>query len=120
MLTMMPLGLVISFYLSTLIDNFLSSNSVTSSINLLPFVPYLIIWLLFFIMYTISAHTKLSKKAVLLASFVTSLVWYISKTLFVLYVAHNQTYLSIYGSFSILMFFFCLDLLLLDYLPLWS
>lgn len=106
MLTMMPLGLAISFYLSSLINGFLSSNSVTSSINLLPFVPYLIIWFLFFIMYTISANMRLSRKSTVIASFVTSLIWYSSKSLFVYYVAYNKTYLSIYGSFSILMFFF--------------
>jgi len=106
MLTMMPLGLAISFYLSALINGFLSSNTITNSINLLPFIPYLIIWFLFFVMYTISANIKLNRKSTVIASFVTSSIWYISKTLFVYYVAYNKTYLSIYGSFSILMFFF--------------
>lgn len=103
---MMPLGLAISFYLSSLINGFLSSNEITNSINILPILPYLIIWFLFFIMYMISANKKLSKRSTLVASFVTSLIWYISKTAFVYYVAYNKTYLSIYGSFSILMFFF--------------
>jgi membrane protein len=106
MLTMMPLGLAISFYLSSLINGFLSSSEITSSINILPILPYLIIWFLFFIMYMISANKRLSKKSILVASFFTSSIWYISKTLFVYYVAYNKTYLSIYGSFSILMFFF--------------
>ncbi len=106
MLTMMPLGLGLSFYLSSIINNFLSSNEITSSINLLPFLPYFIIWFLFFIMFMISANKQLKKKSTLLASFVTSLTWYSSKALFIYYVAYNKTYLSIYGSFSILMFFF--------------
>ncbi len=106
MLTMMPLGLGFSFYLSSLINSFLSSNQITSSINLLPFLPYFIIWFLFFIMFIISANKALKKKSTLLASFVTSLAWYSSKSLFIYYVAYNKTYLSIYGSFSILMFFF--------------
>lgn len=106
MLTMMPLGLAISFYLSSLVSGFLSSNAITSSINFLPFLPYLIIWFLFFIMFIISANTPLRKKSTIIASFVTSIIWYISKSLFVYYVAYNKTYLSIYGSFSILMFFF--------------
>ena len=106
MLTMMPLGLGLSFYLSSLINNFLNSNEITSSINLLPFLPYFIIWFLFFIMFMISANKPLKKKSTLLASFVTSLTWYSSKSLFIYYVAYNKTYLSIYGSFSILMFFF--------------
>ena len=54
----------------------------------------------------ISANKQLKKKSTLLASFVTSLTWYSSKALFIYYVAYNKTYLSIYGSFSILMFFF--------------
>lgn len=106
MLTMMPLGLAISFYLSSIIQGMLQSNEYTNSINFLSFVPYFIIWLLFFIMYTISANTKIDKKSSLIASFVSSLIWYVSKSLFVYYVAYNQTYMSIYGSFSILMFFF--------------
>lgn len=106
MLTMMPLGLGISFYLSSIIQNLLKTNEITSSINFLSFLPYFIIWFLFFIMYTISANTTLNKKATLIASFISSIIWYISKTAFVYYVAYNKTYLSIYGSFSILMFFF--------------
>ena len=106
MLTMMPLGLGLSFYLSSIINTFLSSNEITSSINLLPFLPYFIIWFLFFIMFIISANKPLKKKSTLITSFVTSLTWYSSKSLFIYYVAYNKTYLSIYGSFSILMFFF--------------
>lgn len=105
-LTMMPLGLAISFYFSTIVQDFLSTNQITSSINFLIFLPYLIIWFLFFTMYTISANTTISKRSSLISSFIASSIWYISKTLFVYYVAYNQTYLSIYGSFSILMFFF--------------
>lgn len=105
-LTMMPLGLALSFYFSSVIQNLLDTNAMTSSINFLAFLPYLIIWLLFFVMYTISANKTISRKSSLIASFGASLVWYISKNLFVFYVAYNQTYMSIYGSFSILMFFF--------------
>ncbi len=106
MLTMMPLGLGLSFYLSSIINKFLGSNEITSSINLLPFLPYFIIWFLFFIMFMISANKTLKKKSTLLASFITSIIWYSSKSLFIYYVAYNKTYLSVYGSFSILMFFF--------------
>ena len=57
-------------------------------------------------MYAISAKVKIHLKSALIASFIASLVWYISKNLFVYYVAYNKTYLTIYGSFSILLFFF--------------
>ena len=106
MLTMMPLGMGLSAYLSSVINDFFESNEITSSINLLPFVPYFVIWVLFFIMFMISANRELNKKSALIASFVTSIIWYNSKNLFIFYVAYNKTYLSIYGSFSILMFFF--------------
>ena len=106
MLTLMPLGLALSFYFSQLAQKFLSKSRYTDSINLYQFLPYFTIWFLFFILYVISANTKINKKLALIASFVASLVWYISKNLFVLYVSYNKTYLSIYGSFSIVMFFF--------------
>ena len=106
MLTLMPLGLVVSLYTSSLAQDVLLKNEVTSSINLLQFSPYFIIWLLFLIMYAISAKVKIHLKSALIASFIASLVWYISKNLFVYYVAYNKTYLTIYGSFSILLFFF--------------
>jgi membrane protein len=106
MLTMMPLGLAISFYLSSIVQNMLETNRLTSSINFIAIAPYLVIWFLFFVMYTISANTKISKKSSLIASFFASSIWYISKSLFVYYVSYNKTYMSIYGSFSILMFFF--------------
>jgi len=102
----MPLGLALSFYFSQIVQDFLSSSKYTDSINLYQFLPYFIIWLLFFIMYIISANTTVNKKIALLASFIASLTWYISKTLFVFYIAYNKTYLSIYGSFSMVMFFF--------------
>lgn len=106
MLTLMPLGLSISLYTSSFAQDVLSQNDVTSSINILKLTPYLIIWALFFIMYSISAKVKIHLKSALIASFVASITWYGSKSLFVYYVAHNKTYLSIYGSFSILLFFF--------------
>lgn len=106
MMTLMPLGLVIFFYTSARAQEMLASSEMTSSINLLLISPYFIMWLLFFIMYIISAKIKVFPKSAFTASFIASLVWYASKTLFFYYVAYNKTYLSIYGSFSILLFFF--------------
>lgn len=106
MLTLMPLGLALSLYTSSLAQDVLSYSEITSSINLLQFSSYIIIWLLFLVMYAISAKVKIRLKSALISSFVASFVWYASKTFFVYYVAYNKTYLSIYGSFSILLFFF--------------
>jgi len=106
MVTLMPLGLILFFYSSSVVQEFLDKTAMTNSINFVRFTPYFIIWLLFLIMYSVSAKTKIHLKSALIASFITSLCWYISKILFVYYVAYNKTYLSIYGSFSILLFFF--------------
>lgn len=106
MLTLMPLGLALSIYFSQIAQKFLNANRYTDSINIYQFLPYFTIWMLFFILYIISSNTKVNKKLALLASFIASLTWYISKSLFVFYVSYNKTYQSIYGSFSIVMFFF--------------
>ncbi len=106
MLTLMPLGLALSIYFSQIAQNFLGAHKYTDSINIYRFLPYFTIWMLFFILYIISSNVKVDKKIALLASFIASLIWYISKALFVFYVSYNKTYQSIYGSFSIAMFFF--------------
>ena len=106
MLTLMPLGLALSIYFSQITQKFLEANQYTNSINIYQFLPYFTIWILFFILYIISSNAKVNKKIALLASFIASLTWYISKALFVFYVSYNKTYQSIYGSFSIAMFFF--------------
>ncbi|PID47715.1 MAG: hypothetical protein CR967_03565 [Proteobacteria bacterium] len=105
LITLAPMGLGISFFVSNYLQNLLNSFEYTSWINFLAIVPYLIIWGLFFATYMISASVSLSPKKVGIASFVTSLVWYTCKSLFVYYVVYNKTYMSIYGSFSIAIFF---------------
>ena len=106
MVTMMPLGLIIFFYSSSLVQAFLETQAITSSINIVRFSPYFIVWGLYFIMYSVSAKITVHIKSALVSSFVASLCWYLSKILFVYYITYNKTYLSIYGSFSILLFFF--------------
>ena len=96
--TLMPLGLIVFFY----VQSFVTSDSPL----VVNFMAYAVIWLLFFTLYSISAKIKIYLKSVLIASFIASLCWYCSKIVFVLYVTYNKTYLSIYGSFSILLFFF--------------
>jgi membrane protein len=105
LITLSPIGLVASFYLSNIIQNLLNSSDYTNWINFLTIFPYLVVWALFFTIYMISTNTNLSFKSGIISSFVASLVWYLSKSLFVYYVAYNKTYLTIYGSFSILLFF---------------
>ncbi len=105
LITLAPLGLGVSFYISSFLQDLLNSSSYTNWINFLAVVPYLIVWGLFFATYMISSSISLDPKKVGIASFITSLVWYSCKSLFVYYVVYNKTYMSIYGSFSVAIFF---------------
>ncbi|MBF7044903.1 YhjD/YihY/BrkB family envelope integrity protein, partial [Campylobacter volucris] len=59
-----------------------------------------------FISYSSSLSKKGNLKLLLITSFGASVIWYISKTIFVYYAVYNKTYLNVYGSFSVILFFF--------------
>jgi len=106
LVTLTPIMLVLSFYLSTQIQTLLEHNRLTAGIEVVTILPFIIIWAIFFLIYKISANTTVSNLAGIISSFIASLVWYLAKIGFIFYVLHNKTYLSIYGSLSILLFFF--------------
>ncbi|MBR8462147.1 YihY family inner membrane protein [Campylobacter sp. faydin G-105] len=106
LITLAPIGLGLSFYMSNLLQNLLNSTQFTSWINFISIFPYLIIWAIFCVTYLISVSQGIKFKNALISSFVASLVWYLGKSAFVYYVVYNKTYLSIYGSFSVILFFF--------------
>jgi len=106
MLTLTPIALGVSFYITGYVATLMSSSSLTSSLNILPYIPYLIIWGFFFLVFQISANTKINQKASLVSSFVISLIFSISKNAFIYYVFYNKSYTTMYGSFAILMFLF--------------
>jgi len=106
LVTLTPIALVFSFYLSNELQLYLGENDLTKALNTLELFPYLIIWSLFFLIYKISANTEISNRAAGISSFAVSLTWYLAKIGFISYVLQNQTYATIYGSFSTLIFFF--------------
>jgi len=67
---------------------------------------YLVVWFLFYIAYQFSPSVSISPKVAILSSFITSLIWFIAKSLFIFYIIYNKTYSSIYGTLSTLLFFF--------------
>jgi membrane protein len=105
LVTLAPILLGVSFYLSNIIQKFLDSYGF-DYINILEIFPYLVVWALFFTIYMISSSTKIYFRAGVLSSFLASFIWYISKILFVLYATHNQIYQTIYGHFSVVLFLF--------------
>ncbi len=106
MLTLTPIALGVSFFITAKVATMMSQTSVTSDINILPVVPYILIWAMFFLIFQIAANTKINPKASLISSFIVAVVFSISKNAFIYYVFYNKTYATIYGSFSILMFLF--------------
>ena len=106
LLILLPSMMAGAFWLSSFIQSYLNQTEWTKAIHIYYFLPYLIIWGVFYIAYQISANTQISKRAALASSFIASLIWYGSKSAFVFYVVHNKTYTSIYGSISTILFFF--------------
>lgn len=105
-LIIIPILMGTSFYLSSFMQTYLDKSSITSAIHLYAFLPYFIVWMMFYVAYQLSANIKIDIQAALISSFIASLVWYLSKSAFVFYVVHNKTYASIYGSVSTVLFFF--------------
>ncbi len=105
MVILMPLGVAASFYLTIKANLLIAGFEYTHWINILSIASFLITWLVFYIVYKISPNIYVHKRAALLSSFAASLIWYISKNLFVFYVTFNKTYTTLYGSFSTMMFF---------------
>lgn len=106
MLTLTPIALGVSFYITGYIATLMASNSWTSGFNILPLVPYAIIWALFFLIFQIGANAKINPRASLISSFIISIVFSLSKNAFIYYVFMNKSYTTMYGSFAIVMFLF--------------
>ncbi|WP_373036416.1 YihY family inner membrane protein [Sulfurimonas sp.] len=106
MLTLTPIALGASFYITAQLAIMIKSNTLTSGMNILPVIPYIIIWALFFLIFQIGANTKINPRASLISSFIISIVFSISKNGFIEYVFYNKAYTTMYGSFAIMMFLF--------------
>ena len=106
MITLTPIALGASFYITGYIASMMASNSLTSGINILPIIPYIIIWGLFFLLFQIAANTKIDPRASAISSFIVSIIFSVSKNGFIYYVLMNKSYTTMYGSFAIVMFLF--------------
>jgi len=106
MLTLTPLALGVSFYITGYIATLMASHELTEGINILPLIPYVIIWGLFFLIFQIAANVKVDARASAISSLVVSVVFSVSKNSFIYYVFVNKSYATMYGSFAIVMFLF--------------
>lgn len=106
LIIILPVLMATSFFLSSFIQSYLDKTSITSMIHLYNILPYLVVWMMFYVAYQLSANIHIEVSAAAISSFMASLIWYLSKSAFVFYVVHNKTYASVYGSVSIILFFF--------------
>jgi len=93
----------LSFYISNLIQNLIDSNLDSESIRIFYFLPYLIIWALFFIAYKVSVNKHVSSQAAFISSFISSGIWYLGKSILLAYLFHNSAYWNVYGSLTMLL-----------------
>ena len=106
MIIITPLSLAIAFSISAYIASAMAMNTYTSSIDILPIIPNIIIWVLFFILFKLSANVKIKFGAAFISSFVVSVAFTIIKNMFIYYIFINKSYTTLYGSFSIIIFLF--------------
>lgn len=93
---LLPLIVYFSFWISSL--NFVSFFGYT--------IGFLLAWFSFFIVFWLSPNRTIATQAALISSFITALLWHLSKSFFVLYVLENKTYTTLYGSIATILFFF--------------
>jgi len=98
MITMFPILFASAIFISIKIEFFLH-------ISFGFIIPFLIIWLTFFLAYKLTLNAKTDKYP-LLISFITTTAFFIAKNIFLYYILFNKTYKTLYGSISILLFLF--------------
>jgi len=67
---------------------------------------FILVWSVVFIIYNLSPKEKIPINIVALSSFITTLIWFIAKSIFIFYILYNKTYSTIYGTVSIVLFTF--------------
>jgi membrane protein len=85
---------------------FVLASSIFSGELWIQIITFIFMWALFCIIFKVSVSAKVTLKSAFFGSFVTLLTLSLTKKMFVFYVIYNTTYATIYGSFSVLLFFF--------------
>jgi len=67
---------------------------------------FILVWAVVFIIYKLSPKDKIPLNILALSSFITTLIWFIAKSIFIFYILYNKTYATIYGTVSIVLFTF--------------
>lgn len=105
LMTLFPIGIGISLYFSLEVQTAINKTTFAGFIDFADILPFVSIWLLFFMLFKILSNKPLPFLSLLFSSLITMIVWSVLKWAFVYYVFFNKAYSTIYGSFSIVMFF---------------
>ncbi|VAY87899.1 Inner membrane protein YihY, formerly thought to be RNase BN [hydrothermal vent metagenome] len=95
-LIFMPILFIFFIFISSFAKGNISMEIIT----------FLFTWSLFSVVFQVSVTALVSFRISVIGSFITLLVLVITKKLFTFYIIYNTAYITIYGSFSIILFFF--------------
>ncbi len=98
LLVFLPIFVALSFWLYLFIAK---SFGIANYI-----VQFFIFWAVTAIIYKVTPKDKIPIKIALLSSFIATIVWFLARSIFMLYILYNKTYTTIYGTISIIMFMF--------------
>ncbi len=84
----------------------MSSIDVLKENISLQFTTFIFMWGLLTLIFKIFPTIKVSLNSAIIGSFITLVTLGITKKLFTIYIIYNTTYATIYGSFSVVLFFF--------------
>jgi membrane protein len=105
MMIIVPLGLIISFYFTSSINQFINTNVYNSDFEVSSLTPFIIEWALFFLIYKFAPNVYVYYKAAAISAFIAMIIWSASKALFVHYVFLAKATSTIYGPFAMVIFF---------------
>ncbi len=105
LMLIVPLGLIISFYFTSNINQFIDTHIYNSSFEVSSLTPFLIDWVLFFLIYKFAPNIYVYYKASAISAFIAMIIWSGSKALFVHYVFLAKATSTIYGPFAMVIFF---------------
>ncbi|MDH5394548.1 MAG: YihY/virulence factor BrkB family protein, partial [Gammaproteobacteria bacterium] len=102
MMIMAPFVLGLSLLLSSQLAVYFN---FVAEVNWLSYLySYILLCLLFYCVFKFAPNAEVNPMPALISAIVTASLWQAAKTVFLYYVVLNQTYSTIYGSFSLLLF----------------
>jgi|GEM_PF-6362579 len=89
--------LTVAIYVSIKLENFFNFTS---------YIHFFMIWLIFSIIYKVMPKRRVNVKAILIGSFVASIVWFTMRLYFTSYISDSNIYQTIYGPMNVILMFF--------------